>query len=85
MTASKARCVIVAYNEDGEEVQTCTVDRAAVEKLMANALSVNWPLQEYGGKFDDEFARRIGGTALHLLAAYQPALKEHLAVTPAKD
>ncbi|SAK86985.1 hypothetical protein AWB82_05940 [Caballeronia glebae] len=77
----KARCVVIAFNEDGNQIETCTVDRAALEQLRATSLVMPWSIEAHGGKLDDEFARKLGGASLLLLSTYQPALKPYIAVT----
>lgn len=77
----KPRCVVVAYNEDTQEIETCTVDRAALQRLRESALVMPWSLEENGFRLDDEFARKLGGVALLLLATGQPELNSHIAVT----
>ena len=75
------RCVLITYDEEGQQIETCTVDRDAVAALKDRALVVPWPLEARSFRLDDEFARRLGGTALFLLATTQPELKDFIAVT----
>jgi len=60
MNKRSARCVIVSYGEDEQAIQTCTVDRALVTRLMQAALTIPWPLMDENFKLDYEFARRLG-------------------------
>lgn len=75
------RCVLVTYDEEGQQIETCTVDREAVSALKERALVVPWPLEARSFTLDDEFARRLGGTVLLLLATTQPELKKYITVT----
>jgi hypothetical protein len=81
MGEKNAVCVLIAYDEDGQKITTCTVDRASVLPMMNNALVMDWPLHDVGFKLDDEFARLIGGVAFKLLATRQPRLSPLIAVT----
>ena len=81
MGEKNAVCVLIAYDEDGQKITTCTVDRAAVLPLMNQALVMDWPLQDIGFKLDDEFARLIGGVAFKLIATRQHLLGPLITVT----
>jgi hypothetical protein len=78
----KPRCVVIEYDEDGNQLETYTVDRNFMVNMKARALVMPWPIDE-AGKLDDEFARTLGGACLLLLAAHQPELKRHISVTQA--
>lgn len=78
---TKSRCVVIAYDEDNNQIETCTVDREAVESLRTASLVMPWPIADHGGKLDDEFARKLGGASLLLLAIQQPALRPYIEVT----
>ncbi|AQG98477.1 hypothetical protein A9R05_06260 [Burkholderia sp. KK1] len=82
---TKPRCVVIAYDEDNNQIETCTVDRAAIEHLRAASMVMPWSIAEHGGKLDDEFARKLGGASLLLLAIQQPALKSYIAVTKERE
>ncbi len=75
------RCVLITYDEDEQQIETCTVDRGAISALKERALVVPWPLEARSFKLDDEFARRLGGAALLLLATTQPELRKYVTVT----
>ena len=85
MNKRSPRCVIVSYDEDEQAIQTCTVDRALVTKLMLAALTIPWPLKVENFKLDDEFARRLGGIVFGLLSVHQRELKQYVSVTPHPD
>ena len=79
------RCVLIAYDEDGQQIETFTVDRAAVAALREKALVVPWSLEEQNFELDDEFARKLGGVVLLLLATSQPELSPYITVTRNDD
>ena len=81
MNPRAPRCVLIAYDEDGQQIETCTVDRAAIAALKEKALVVPWPLEERNFELDDEFARKLGGVVLLLLATAQPELSRYITVT----
>lgn len=81
MNERMPRCVLISYDEDGQQIETFTVDRSAVAALKRKALVVPWPLDDVGFQLDDEFARRLGGVALLLLATHQPELSRYVTVT----
>lgn len=81
----KPRCVVVAYNEETQEIETCTVDRAAIQALQDQALVMPWSLEDNGFQLDDEFARKLGGAALLLLATMQPDLAPYITITKAQS
>jgi hypothetical protein len=80
-----AVCVLIAYDEEGQKITTCTVDRAAVLPMMNEALVMDWPLRDIGFKLDDEFARLIGGVAFKLIATRQHLLKPLITVTEDRE
>jgi hypothetical protein len=77
----KSVCVLIAYDDSGRKITTCTVKRAAVQLLMDSALVMDWPLEGFGGVLNDEAARMIGGVAFRLLATRQPELGQVITVT----
>ena len=79
------RCVLISYDEDEQAIQTCTVDRTLVTKLMQAALTIPWPLKDENFKLDNEFARRLGGVVFGLISVHQPELKQYINVTPHPD
>jgi hypothetical protein len=81
MNKRSPRCVLISYDEDEQAIQTCTIDRSLVDKLIQAALTVPWPLENQDFILGDEFARQIGGVALLLLAQTQPELAPYINVT----
>ncbi|CAD6532484.1 hypothetical protein ACFQ3P_14795 [Paraburkholderia sabiae] len=85
MSKRGPRCVLITYDEDGQQIQTCTVDRDAAAALRQRALVMPWSLEERSFSLDDEFARQLGGAVLLLLAIDQPELKQYVTVTQQSD
>ncbi|MGF6595661.1 hypothetical protein P3T23_000368 [Paraburkholderia sp. GAS448] len=79
------RCVVIAYDEDAQALNVCTVSRASMEKRMEAALTVPWPLEDEHFRLDDEFARKLGGLVFNLLAVHQTELKQYISITPHPD
>ncbi|BCQ27292.1 hypothetical protein NK8_54810 (plasmid) [Caballeronia sp. NK8] len=75
------RCVVIAYDEDNNAIETCTVSRETIESLRSASLVVPLSIDDEGGKADDEFARKLGAASLLLLAVHQPALASYITVT----
>ncbi|MFC0692243.1 hypothetical protein [Paraburkholderia humisilvae] len=73
--------MLITYNEEGQRIETCTVDRHSVSALKESALVMPWSLESRSFALDDEFARQLGGTALLLLAIDQPELEQYITVT----
>ncbi|TKC86951.1 hypothetical protein FAZ69_20230 [Trinickia terrae] len=79
------RCVVIAYDEEAQSLQICTMHRESLARRMDAAMVVPWPLADESFKLDDEFARKVGGLVFGLLAAHQPELKQYISVTPHPD
>ncbi|NML32056.1 hypothetical protein [Paraburkholderia antibiotica] len=79
------RYVVIAYDEDEQELKVCTLPRDSLAGQMNAALVVPWRLEDVDFKLDDESARTIGGVVFGLLAVHQPALKQYISVTPHPD
>ncbi|WP_244193372.1 hypothetical protein [Paraburkholderia eburnea] len=73
--------MLITYDEEGQQIETCTVDRDMVAALKERALVMPWSLEDRSFTLDDEFARQLGGAALLLLAINQPELKQYVTVT----
>ncbi|MGN6082660.1 hypothetical protein [Trinickia sp.] len=76
------RCIVIAYDEDAQALNVCTVNRQPLSKMIDAAMVVPWPLEDENFRLDDEFARKIGGLVFNLLAVHQPDLKQYISVTP---
>lgn len=81
-TRRTPRCIVIAYDEDAEALNVCTVNREPLRKMIEAAMVVPWPLEEEQFRLDDEFARKLGGVVFNLLAVHQPDLKQYISVTP---
>jgi hypothetical protein len=79
------RCVVIAYDENEQALQICTVHREPIAHRIEQAMVVPWPLADEQFKLDDEFARKVGGLVFNLLAVHQPELKPYISVTPAPE
>jgi hypothetical protein len=75
------RCVVIAFDEDEQALQICTVQCEAIARHIESAMVMPWPLADENFKLDDEFAQKIGGLVFHLLAVHQPDLKPFIGVT----
>jgi hypothetical protein len=58
------------------------IDQARLAPLVAGTFKVPILLDEFDLKLDDEFARRLGGGLLNLIALRQPGLKQYMTFTP---
>lgn len=76
------RCIVIAYDEEAQALNVCTVNRQPLAKMIDAAMVVPWPLEDENFQLDDEFARKIGGLVFNLLAVHQPDLKQYISVTP---
>ncbi|RKP46860.1 hypothetical protein [Trinickia fusca] len=81
MEAKPKTCVITLFNEETKSISYHHVSQTAVAEALAKSTSVDVPLEDFGFKVDDDFARRLGGMILLILAGRSPFLKEHLALT----
>ncbi|MDR5808902.1 hypothetical protein [Caballeronia sp. LZ019] len=50
--------------------------------MLADALSVHWPLDKFGYELTDDTTFRVGTTAFSVLALHSSKLKPMLKVTP---
>lgn len=76
------RCIVIAYDENTEALNVCTINREPLKKMIDAAMVVPWSLEDENFRLDDEFARKFGGLVLNLLAVHQPELKQYINVTP---
>lgn len=61
MSKRGPRCVLITYDEEGQQIETCTVDRDMVAALKERALVMPWSLEDRLFTLDDEFAGQLGG------------------------
>ncbi len=78
----QSRCVVIAYDEDAQAIEICTLLKDSLASRMERALRVPFPLEEMGFDLNDEQARIVGGVAFKLLATYQTELGPYVHVTP---
>lgn len=78
--ARKPKSIVVDYDPGGRELTFQTVEDARIKPLLTGTV---YPIliDEFGGKIDDEFARRFGAAILNCLALFKPELKELMPVT----
>ena len=79
------RCVVIAYDEDEQALQICTIHREPIARRIESAMVVPWPLADENFWLVDEFARKVGGIVFNLLAVHQPELKQFISVTRDPD
>lgn len=81
MEAKRKTCVITLFDEDEKAISYHHVPQELVATAIAKSTSVDVPLADFDNRLDDDFARRLGGMILLLLAGRSPFLKAHLAIT----
>jgi hypothetical protein len=81
MEAKRPTCVITLYDEETKTISYRQVAQAAVADAIADSTPFEVPLADFGYRLDDDFARRMGGMILLILAGRSPFLKDHLAIT----
>jgi len=73
------------YNEETNTISTFNVPVDAIASALARHTSFDVPLDDFGNKIDDDFARRLGGMVLLTLASRSPSLKGRLSITTEHD
>ncbi|TCG01074.1 hypothetical protein BZM26_09995 [Paraburkholderia strydomiana] len=81
MEAKRKTCVITLFDEDAKAISYHHVPQDMVAAAIAKSTSVDVPLEDFDNRVDDDFARRLGGMILLILAGRSPFLKSHLAIT----
>lgn len=81
MEAKRPTCVITLYDEETQTISHHHVAQSAVAAAIGKSTRFDVPLADYGHKVDDEFARKLGGMILLILAGRSPSLKKQLAIT----
>jgi len=74
------KSIVVNYDQANKELTFQTIDDASLKPLLTGTV---YPilLDDFGGKIDDEFARRFGVAILNCLALFKPELKVLMSVT----
>jgi hypothetical protein len=80
MTSRKS--FVVSYDEATEQLVVCTISNSDLKPLLDHSMKVDWPLEKLNYELTDDVARRLGVTALSVLALHNPELKPMLRVTP---
>jgi hypothetical protein len=80
MSTRPPKSIVVGYDAENRELTFQTVEDAKLRSLLTGTV---YPilLDDFGGRIDDEFARRFGVAILNCLALYKPELKPLMSVT----
>ncbi|EEA02731.1 conserved hypothetical protein [Burkholderia sp. H160] len=80
MNTRPLKSIVVNFDAANRELTFQTVEDARLKPLLTGTV---YPilLDDFGGKIDDEFARRFGVAILNCLALYKPELKLLMSVT----
>ena len=80
MSTRKPKSLVVDFDPENRELTFQTVEDSKLRPLLTGTV---YPilLDDFGGKIDDEFARRFGVAILNCLALYKPELKTLMNVT----
>jgi hypothetical protein len=76
----QAKSIVVNYDPGNRELSFQTVEETRLKPLLTGTVCPIL-LDEFGGKIDDEFARRFGVAILNCLALFKPELKDLMSVT----
>ncbi|SAL28284.1 hypothetical protein AWB74_01262 [Caballeronia arvi] len=79
---SRRKSFVISFDEASQALIVGTVSNSEIEKQLSAALTVSWPLDSLHRHLTDDTARRLGVTALSVLALYNPELRPLLKVTP---
>ncbi|MFM0727426.1 hypothetical protein PQQ53_27500 [Paraburkholderia strydomiana] len=74
------RSFVVSYDEEEDKLTVCALNDADIAPLLSRALKADWSLASINHELTDDVARRLGATALSVLALYNPTLKPMLKV-----
>ncbi len=80
MSTRPPKSVVVGYDAQNRELTFQTVEDSKLRSLLTGTV---YPilLDDFGGRIDDEFARRFGVAILNCLALFKPDLKSLMDVT----
>ncbi|MDP9651757.1 hypothetical protein [Paraburkholderia caledonica] len=81
MEAKRKTCVITLFDEEAKAISYHHVPQDLVAAAIAKSASVDVPLEDFDNQVNDDFARRLGGMILMILAGRSPFLKSHLSLT----
>jgi hypothetical protein len=71
---------VVSFDEAEQKLSVFTVKDADIAPFKAETLVFDWPLSSIGNELGEEIGRRLGITALNVLALYHPALRSMVTV-----
>jgi hypothetical protein len=81
MLIDRLRSIVLSYDEDTQQLNVQLVERAKLAPLLVGSFKAPIPLDDFGLRLDDEFARRLGVTMLNLVSLGQPAIKLYMTAT----
>lgn len=73
---------VISYDDNDRQFVVGAVPSSALAPLLSDTLTANWSLDSLNFELTDDTARRLGVTALSVLALHNPELKPMLKVTP---
>lgn len=71
---------VVSFDEAEQKFSVFTVKDADIAPFKAETLVFDWPLSSTGNELGEEVGRRLGITALNVLALYHPPLRQMVTV-----
>lgn len=71
---------VVSYDETEQKLSLFALKDSDIEAFKAETVVADWPLASIGSELGEDVARRLGITALNVLAIYHPALKPMITV-----
>lgn len=75
------KSLVVSYGEAKEQLVVCTIENRELTPLLDVSMRAEWPLEKLNQELTDDVARRLGVTALSVLALHNPELKPMLKLT----
>jgi hypothetical protein len=66
---------VVSFDEAEQKFSVFAIKDSDIEAFKAATLVFDWPLTSIGDELGEEVGRRLGITALNVLALYHPTLK----------
>ncbi|WP_227246562.1 hypothetical protein [Paraburkholderia caribensis] len=71
---------VVSYDDAEKKLSVFVVKDSDIQSFKESTVVADWPLSAIGDELGEEVARRLGITALNVLAIYHPALKSRVTV-----
>jgi hypothetical protein len=69
------RSFVVSYDEVAEKLSVCALKDSDLAPLFCSEVVADWPLASVDYELGEDVARRLGITALSILALYNPTLR----------